>query len=117
MATHALSSEILEAHRRVSLRDRRRIAIAAHHEVPLVLRDSSDLRRLGMDDVLIGSYSRGVAIWPGNDVDAFGRLMNCSTSYTAGSAPRTSHQPESRSRQLKLPTKTPWCSPIALNRA
>lgn len=86
MATHAFPSEFLKAHQRISLGDRRRIAIAAHYEVRSVLRQSSELRRLGLDDVLVGSYARGVSIWPGKDVDVFGRLMNCSTSNISPSA-------------------------------
>ena len=59
--------------------------MAAHYEVRSVLRQSSELRRLGLDDVLVGSYARGVSIWPGKDVDVFGRLLNCSTSNTSPS--------------------------------
>ena len=79
MAVHALTNQFVQAQRRIDLGDRRRIAVAAHHEVRSILHQSSDLRRLGLDDVLIGSYAREVSILPGKDVDVFGRLLNCST--------------------------------------
>lgn len=75
MAVHPLTDQFVEAHSRISLGDRRRIAIAAHFEVRSVLRASRRLRDLGLQDVLIGSYARRVSIWPGKDVDVFGRLM------------------------------------------
>lgn len=82
MATHDLTSQFMAAHQRIDLGDRRRIAVAAHYEVRSVLRRSRELRRLGLDDVLVGSFARRVAIWPGKDVDVFGRLLNCSTTST-----------------------------------
>ena len=75
MAVYPLTNQFVEAHTRISLGDRRRIAIAAHFEVRSVLRASRRLRDLGLQDVLIGSYARRVSIWPGKDVDVFGRLM------------------------------------------
>jgi hypothetical protein len=79
MATHDLHDEFLEAQRRVSLGDRALVAIAAHVEVRAVLRASGELLAHGLDDVLIGSYARRVSIWPGKDVDVFGRLMSETT--------------------------------------
>ena len=79
MAVHPLTSQFLDAHSRLSLGDRRRIAIAAHFEVRSVLRASPRLLGLGLRDVLIGSYARKVSIWPGKDVDVFGRLMEHTT--------------------------------------
>ncbi len=35
---------------------------------------SRELREHGLDDVLIGSYARDTGIWPGKDVDIFGKL-------------------------------------------
>lgn len=74
MATFPLNGEFLEMHRQIALGDRALIAIAAHVEVRSVLRSSELLRSLGIDDVLIGSYARRVANWPGKDVDVLGRL-------------------------------------------
>ena len=76
MAEHDLNDEFQTTHQRVSLRDRALVAIAAHVEVRSVLRADGELRRHGLDDVLIGSYARRVSIWPGKDVDVFGRLTN-----------------------------------------
>ena len=74
MAEHDLNDEHLTAHQRISLGDRALIAIAAHVEVRSVLRSDPQLREHGLDDTLIGSYARRVSIWPGKDVDVFGRL-------------------------------------------
>ena len=83
MAVHHLTDPFLKAHSRISLGDRRKIAIAAHFEVRSVLRASHRLRDLGLKDVLIGSYARKVSIWPGKDVDVFGRLMRHTTETLA----------------------------------
>ena len=80
MAVHPLTDQFLEAHSRISLGDRRRIAIAAHFEVRAVLRANRRLLELGLQDVLIGSYARRVSIWPGKDVDVFGRLTKHTTN-------------------------------------
>lgn len=74
MAEHDLNDEFKTTHQRVALGDRALVAIAAHVEVRSVLRADGQLRRHGLDDVLIGSYARRVSIWPGKDVDVFGRL-------------------------------------------
>lgn len=76
MAEHDLNDEFLTTQQRISLGDRALVAIAAHVEVRSVLRADPQLRRHGLDDILIGSYARRVSIWPGKDVDVFGRLMN-----------------------------------------
>jgi hypothetical protein len=68
-------------HSNISLGDRALVAIAAHVEVRSVLNASDELRTHGLDDVLIGSYARRVSIWPGKDVDVFGRL----TAHTTDS--------------------------------
>ena len=83
MAVHPLTNQFANAHSRISLGDRRRIAIAAHFEVRSVLRASRRLCDLGLQDVLIGSYARRVSIWPGKDVDVFGRLMRHTTKTLA----------------------------------
>ena len=74
MAEHDLNDEFQTTHQRVSLGDRALVAIAAHVEVRSILRADGQLRRHGLEDVLIGSYARWVSIWPGKDVDVFGRL-------------------------------------------
>lgn len=76
MAKHPLHPEFTTKQRRVALGNRALVAIAAHVEVRSVLRGDSILRSHGLDDVLIGSYARKLSIWPGKDVDVFGRLMD-----------------------------------------
>lgn len=74
MATHDLHKEFIDTHARIAMGNRTLVAIAAHLEVRTALRASSTLAAHGLDDVLIGSYARHVSIWPGKDVDVFGRL-------------------------------------------
>ncbi len=74
MATHPLSDEFVAMQGRIALRERALISIAAHLEVRAVLHGSAELHDHGLADVLIGSYARKVSIWPGKDVDVFGRL-------------------------------------------
>src|SRR4051812_25389981 len=80
MSLHPLNEQYLYMHREIALGDRALIAIAGHVEVRSVLRASSALLAHDLADVLIGSYARRVSIWPGKDVDVFGRLMADSTS-------------------------------------
>jgi hypothetical protein len=74
MAKHALSDQFRTAHRNIGLGRRRVVAIAAHLEVRDVLNEAASLRERGLHDVLIGSYPRRTGIWPGKDVDVFGKL-------------------------------------------
>jgi hypothetical protein len=76
MANYPLHPEFLKKQGNIALRERALVAIAAHVEVRALLRAAYELRGLGLDDVLIGSYARRVSIWPGKDVDVFGRLMD-----------------------------------------
>jgi len=76
--TTELTPQFEQAQHWINLNARRRVAIAAHLEVRAVLRAAAGLVRLGLDDVLIGSYPRDVAIWPGRDVDVFGKLTAAS---------------------------------------
>lgn len=76
MAEHDLNDEFLTAQKRISLGDLALVAIAAQLEVRSVLRADPQLRGHGLDDILIGSYARRVSIWPGKDVDVFGRLTH-----------------------------------------
>lgn len=72
--TTELTDQFQQAQHWINLNARRRVAIAAHLEVRAVLRAAAVLARHGLDDVLIGSYPRNVTIWPGRDVDVFGKL-------------------------------------------
>jgi hypothetical protein len=60
--------------------DKRDRAIKAHTEIRKVLEESEPLRALGVDTVLIGSYSRDTGIYPGKDVDVFVKLTKLDTS-------------------------------------
>ena len=75
MAINPLHQEFIIKQRNIALGDRALVAIAAHVEVRSVLRAAPLLLAHKLDDVLIGSYARRVSIWPGKDVDVFGRLM------------------------------------------
>jgi len=48
-------------------------AAKAHKEVREVLEGDDDLKEMGVDTVLIGSYSRHTGIYPGRDVDVFAK--------------------------------------------
>lgn len=69
-----LSEQFKTAQHFINLNGRRRVAIAAHLEVRAVLVASVALARHGLEHTLIGSYPRDVTIWPGKDVDVFGKL-------------------------------------------
>lgn len=86
MAKHELPQQFGTTQRRISLGDRALIAIAAHLEVRSVLRADPHLRAHGLNDILIGSYARRVSIWPGKDVDVFGRLSDTTDTITPGDA-------------------------------
>jgi hypothetical protein len=58
-------------------------AIAAHGLVRAQLETSDTLCEWGVDTVLIGSYARSTAIYPGNDVDVFTKLTALDTKYSA----------------------------------
>jgi len=62
--------------RNIGLGARRKVAIAAHLEVRAALKLAQPLVERGLADVLIGSYPRRTGIWPGRDVDVFGKLTN-----------------------------------------
>lgn len=55
-------------------------AIAAHEEIQEFLASDAQLREWGVNTRLIGSYSRQTGIYPGKDVDVFGRLDNLNTT-------------------------------------
>ncbi len=75
MAQFPFNNEFVGTQTRIHLGDRIKVAIAAHVEVRGILRQNSDLIAHDLAEVLIGSYARDVAIWPGKDVDILGRLM------------------------------------------
>src|SRR5438477_5436738 len=74
--TTPLTDQFKATQHNINLNARRRVAIAAHLEVRAALRASSALASHGLEDVLIGSYPRDVTIWPGKDVDVFGKLTS-----------------------------------------
>lgn len=74
MAIHPLNDQFRATYSNIGLGSRRKVAIAAHLEVRSVLRAAGELVSRGLDDVLIGSYPRRTGIWPGKDVDVFGKL-------------------------------------------
>jgi hypothetical protein len=53
--------------------------IAAHKEVRSLLESDKTLQGWGIDTILIGSYARHTARYPGKDVDVFLRFTNLST--------------------------------------
>jgi hypothetical protein len=75
MAINPLHHQFIIKQRNIALGDRALVAIAAQVEVRSVLRAAPLVVAHRLDDVLIGSYARRVSIWPGKDVDVFGRLM------------------------------------------
>lgn len=82
-----LTNQFAEAQSRVNLGRRRLVAQAAHLEVRAVLKLSPELQSHGLHDVLIGSYARDTGIWPGKDVDIFGKLTKDSVeTITPGAA-------------------------------
>lgn len=83
MAIYPFNTEFSTAQSRINLGERARIAVAAHVEVRAVLAGSNALAEAGLADVLVGSYARSLSIWPGKDVDVFGRLDAHSTDTIA----------------------------------
>lgn len=73
-ARTALTDQFKQAQHHINLNSRERVAIAAHLEVRGVLMTSPALAAHGLKHTLIGSYPRKVTIWPGKDVDIFGKL-------------------------------------------
>lgn len=67
MTVHPLADQFGDLYKEIPLGERSLVAIAAHTEVRSVLRASGDLKDLGLDDMLVGSYARRVMNWPGRD--------------------------------------------------
>ena len=60
---------------------KRKRAIAAHTEIRELLQQNEQLKAWGIEPLLIGSYGRGVGIYPGKDVDVFLRFTNLDTRF------------------------------------
>jgi hypothetical protein len=65
---------------RIELGEKHARVIAAHTEIRSHLEADEGLRAWGVDTVLIGSYARHTAIFPGKDVDVFTKLTKLDTS-------------------------------------
>jgi hypothetical protein len=65
---------------RLELGEKRRRVEAAHKEIRELLENDDQLCSWGVDTVLIGSYKRQTAIYPGKDVDVFTKLTELDTS-------------------------------------
>jgi hypothetical protein len=78
----SLENEFARATRNVTVLDEKRErAIAAHSEVRALLEADTKLREWGIDSILIGSYARQTARYPGKDVDVFLRFMSLSVRH------------------------------------
>ncbi|TWS22792.1 nucleotidyltransferase [Tsukamurella sputi] len=77
-----LDNEFAQAIRNVTVsgvkRDR---AISAHTEVRALLEADAELCSWGVDSILIGSYARQTARYPGKDVDVFLRFKDLSVRH------------------------------------
>ncbi len=77
-----LDTEFAQAVRNVTIHgDKRDRAIAAHKEVRQLLEADPQLSEWGIDTVLIGSYARKTARYPGKDVDIFLRFTELSVRH------------------------------------
>lgn len=77
-----LREQFDQAFTNLDLGVRVQVAKAAHEDVRSFLEARPELRVLGFKSTLIGSYPRHTAIWPGKDVDIFGKFdgLNIATS-------------------------------------
>jgi hypothetical protein len=76
-----LSSQFDKALTKIEINGTKRArAVKAHLELRTVLESSLQLRKLGIETVLIGSYARETGIYPGRDVDVFVKLTLLDTS-------------------------------------
>lgn len=79
-----LPSYFLEALTAIEPDDDAANAKDAHAEVRKVLKESEELKKLGIDPVLIGSYARSVSIKRVKDVDLFARLNDADSDLRPG---------------------------------
>jgi hypothetical protein len=77
-----LAKQFDEALALIGIGDKAARAQMAHKEVRQVLETSETLRKWGVDTILIGSYARQTAIYPGKDVDVFSRMTKLDTSVS-----------------------------------
>lgn len=75
-----LAKQFDEALALIGIGDKAKRAQMAHKEVRQVLETSETLRKWGVDTILIGSYARQTAIYPGKDVDVFSKMTKLDTS-------------------------------------
>lgn len=76
-SVETLSSQFGDAVRNVTLHgEKAKRAQDAQREVRAVLEADPTLKEWGIDPILIGSYARQTARYPGKDVDIFLRLLN-----------------------------------------
>lgn len=68
----------------IGLDNKRDRAVEAQKEIRAAVETSADLRALGVETVLIGSYGRETAIYPGKDVDVFTKLTKADVSHDPG---------------------------------
>ncbi|WP_241474138.1 nucleotidyltransferase domain-containing protein [Mycolicibacterium neoaurum] len=80
---HTLNNEFAQAVRNVSIHgDKQDRAKAAHTEVRQLLEADEELKSWGIDSILIGSYARQTARYPGKDVDVFLRFPDLSVRHS-----------------------------------
>lgn len=100
---------------RLELGEKRKRVEAAHKEIRDLLESDERLRSWGVDTVLIGSYARHTAIYPGKDVDVFTKLTKLDTSANPRTVFETVRdvlvakygeraQPQARSIKVTFPT-------------
>lgn len=78
----SLDNEFAQAVRNVTIHgEKRDRAIAAHTEVRALLEADTQLCEWGIDTILIGSYARQTARYPGKDVDIFLRFTDLSVRH------------------------------------
>lgn len=75
-----LSDQFKGALTRLELGEKRARVEAAHNEIRELLESDELLCSWGVDTVLIGSYARHTAIYPGKDVDVFTKLTKLDTT-------------------------------------
>lgn len=79
-----LADQFKGALTRIELNERRARVINAHTEIRAYLETNDQLNEWGIDTILIGSYARSTAIYPGKDVDVFAKLTNLDTTAAPG---------------------------------
>lgn len=80
-----LKSQFADAVRNVTIHgDKAELAKEAHREVRELLEADPTLKEWGIDTILIGSYARQTARYPGKDVDIFLRFTNRTNRHDPG---------------------------------